>query len=356
MKDTKGLLLMTSIFTGKKFILLLISLSFFFSLIIASCEDKPSNYNQRGNYTQAGQQEVEDLNSEQKEPIGDAVSETEEIMGIEKGTLDVQWIHGSDNCNQDANPPIQVHQYSSSVVIMRQNKCINFEAPFMYLIMGSVKALLVDSGATGNAAQFPIEQIVEAELQRYYGVRRNEIMLVVAHSHGHGDHVAGDGQFQDKPNTVIVGTNQQQVSQFFNIDNWPVDIGLYDLGDRMIEIHPIPGHQGTDIAIYDPKTQLLLTGDSLYPGRIYVNQWEVLRTSMQRLAAYFQNKPVAHVLGAHIEMSATPGQDYPIGTTFQPNEHVLQLTGATLQLLNTELQNIGPNPMRKVTDSFIISP
>ena len=124
----------------------------------------------------------------------------------------------------------------------------------------------------------------------------------------------------------------------------------------MLDIIPIPGHQEAHIAVYDPKTQVLLTGDSLYPGRLYVNNWEIYRSSVKRLVESLNGKPVSFVLGAHIEMSDSPGVDYPIGTTFQPEEHALQLNLATLQLLNTELQNIGVNPMRKVTDSFIIRP
>ena len=38
------------------------------------------------------------------------------------------------------------------------------------------------------------------------------------------------------------------------------------------------------------------------------------------------DKDVAYVLGRHIEMTAEPDVDYPIETTYQPNEHPLTLT------------------------------
>ena len=38
--------------------------------------------------------------------------------------------------------------------------------------------------------------------------------------------------------------------------------------------------------------------------------------------------PVAHVLGAHVEMSTTPKTVHPYGTTYQPNEHAPQLSAA----------------------------
>ena len=48
---------------------------------------------------------------------------------------------------------------------------------------------------------------------------------------------------------------------------WDADI---DLGDRVIDVIPIPGHEKSSIALYDRQTGVLLTGDTLYPGRLYV--------------------------------------------------------------------------------------
>ncbi len=292
---------------------------------------------------------IEDLGKEEKD-------NDSPILGFEKGVLPDQWIHGASNCEQDSNPSIQVHEYNPNFYILRQNKCINFEAPFIYLILGDSKALLLDSGATQNANLFPIQKTVESLMVDRYGDQRTNISLVVAHSHGHGDHIAGDLQFQDQPNTEVVGTSQQAVASFFGIADWPNQIVRFDLGNRILEVIPIPGHHDAHIAIYDPRTQILLSGDSLYPGRLYVAQWETYRTSIKRLTDYAASKSVIYVLGAHIEMTNTPGQDYPIGLTFQPAEHVLELRFSTLQLLNSELDNIGATPMRKVTDSFIITP
>jgi len=35
---------------------------------------------------------------------------------------------------------------------------------------------------------------------------------------------------------------------------------------------------------------------------------------------------VTHVLGCHIEMSRSPGRDYPVGATYQPDEAALPMT------------------------------
>jgi hypothetical protein len=55
-------------------------------------------------------------------------------------------------------------------------------------------------------------------------------------------------------------------------------------------------------------------------------------------------------------MSQVPGQDYPRGSTYQPQEHVLQLTPAHVLQLHEAVQVMGPTPSRKTLDDFIIFP
>ena len=49
---------------------------------------------------------------------------------------------------------------------------------------------------------------------------------------------------------------------------------------------------------------------------------------------FTRDKPVAHILGAHVENSRTPYVDYPEGTRHQPGEHALELGRAHLLELN----------------------
>jgi glyoxylase-like metal-dependent hydrolase (beta-lactamase superfamily II) len=276
---------------------------------------------------------------------------------LEEGSLNVQWIAGAANCNQDNNPAMQVHAYNKNLAIIRQNKCLNFEAPFIYLLFGKQKALLIDTGATASAQTFPLRTTVENLLVEHYGAaQRAQISLIVAHTHAHGDHRAADGQFTNQPNTTLVGTSQAAVMAFFGISSWPESIVDYDLGERVLKVIPIPGHEPSSLAFYDAQTGILFSGDTLYPGRLYVQNWEVYRASASRLRNFVESRTITHVLGSHVEMSKTPGQDYPAGSTFQPDEHVLQLKKDAVILLDAELKNIGPTPMRKVLDDFIISP
>jgi glyoxylase-like metal-dependent hydrolase (beta-lactamase superfamily II) len=55
---------------------------------------------------------------------------------------------------------------------------------------------------------------------------------VVAHTHAHGDHVAGDGQFADRPATTVVGTQGESVRSSFGFAHWPGDSVTFDLGGR----------------------------------------------------------------------------------------------------------------------------
>src|SRR5579863_7369655 len=65
---------------------------------------------------------------------------------IAPGSMDVHWNEGSADCAKNPQPPLQQHQYNPQTFILRENLCTTFEALFMYLLMGSNKALLIDTG------------------------------------------------------------------------------------------------------------------------------------------------------------------------------------------------------------------
>jgi len=149
--------------------------------------------------------------------------------------------------------------------------------------------------------------------------------LIVGHSHAHGDHAAGDSQFAGRPATTVVPHRRDALQRTFAIEEWPEGSGSLDLGDRVLTVIPIPGHDDQHIAIHDSKTGLMLTDDTFYPGLLVVNDWPAYRASARRLAKFVDAHDVRVLLGAHIEMQRSPGQLYRLGTTFQPDEHPLQL-------------------------------
>ncbi len=265
-------------------------------------------------------------------------------------TIDVSWIHGSAICRENIDPQVQAYRYDDQTWILRQNKCLNYEAPFMYLILGNERAFLLDTGAV------PDFDGVRVAVDRILTEHGPDLELLVTHSHGHGDHVAGDALFEGRPNTIIAGRDVSGVEEMFGITNWPDEAVELDLGGRVLDVIPIPGHEDSHVAVYDRLTGILLTGDTLYPGRLYVRDWMAYRASIDRLVAFTKTHPVSWVLGTHIEMSATPGMDYPVRTTYQPSEHKLELGISHLVELQQALTAMGDAPRREAHDAFIIFP
>jgi glyoxylase-like metal-dependent hydrolase (beta-lactamase superfamily II) len=182
------------------------------------------------------------------------------------------------------------------------------------------------------------------------------VPLIVIHSHAHNDHVAGDGQFQALSGVRVIAPTPAAIQQAAGIASWPAGIGRIDLGGRIVDVIPIPGHETSHIALYDRNTKLLLTGDTLYPGRLYISDFQTYVQSIQRLVDFTAVNEVTYVLGTHIEMSAVPGDQFPIGSTFHPNEHVLQLRRSHLvELLNGVLGMQG-SPHIETHDDFVIWP
>src|SRR5262249_50713896 len=104
----------------------------------------------------------------------------------------------------------------------------------------------------------------------------------------------------------------------------------FDLGGRRVEIIGSPGHHRAAITIYDPRTGFLLTGDTVLPGRLYIEDHAEFLSTMDRLVAFAADRRVTHVLGCHVEMTKRSGRDYPLGATYQPNERALEFTTAHL--------------------------
>ena len=214
----------------------------------------------------------------------------------------------------------------------------------------------MDTGATPDENKFPLYRTIDSLLTLLKNEHHTELQLIVAHTHGHGDHIAADKQFRDKPSVTVIGTGVDAVKQFFALGNWPLSTSQFDLGGRVVDIIPIPGHQQASIAVYDHATKILLTGDSFYPGRLYIKDWAAFALSTQRLVDFVSTHKISFILGNHIEMTGTPGKDYPTGTVFQPEEHVLPMKIETLIELNEALKRLGDKPVREVHNDFIIYP
>jgi len=238
------------------------------------------------------------------------------------GSMDVHWNEGSPNCAKDPQPALQEHQYNTRTFILRESLFTTFEAPFMYLLIGSTKALLIDTGDIADPNVIPLADTVMRLLP---GEEPRKLPLLVVHTHRHLDHRAGDAQFTHFPNAQVVGFDSDSVRRFYKFTDSPDGLAQVDLGDRMVDVIPTPGHNETEVSFYDRSTGLLFTGDFLMPARLLIDDTGSDVASAERVAAFVKDRPVSFLLGGHIEMNSA-GALFPWESHYHPHEHVLQLT------------------------------
>ena len=251
------------------------------------------------------------------------------------------WIDGTTL----SEPTFQIHAFSPGTWMVRQSLRAHFEAPFLFLLKGENEALLLDTGAQADVS---VRDLVDGLI--------GDFPLVVAHSHAHGDHVAADSQFTSRPDTRVVGHSAAEVAAFFGIHEWPTDLARMDLGARELTIIPLPGHEPSSIAIFDSDTDLLLTGDTFYPGRLYVSDADAYKASIARLVQFAEDREISWILGAHIEMTRVPSVDFPRGASQHPFERELQLTKAHLVELQASLVSMSGGVRRAEHTDFIVYP
>jgi glyoxylase-like metal-dependent hydrolase (beta-lactamase superfamily II) len=238
------------------------------------------------------------------------------------GSMDIHWNEGAMDCKASPQAPIEVHAYNPQTFILRENLCATFEAPFMYLLIGSAKALLIDTGDVADPNQMPLAKTVMHLLPAN---GPTQFPLLVVHTHRHLDHRAGDGQFTPLPNVQVVGFDIDSVRRYYNFTNWPNGLAQIDLGDRTVDVIPTPGHNQTEVSFYDRNTGLFFSGDFLMPGRLLIDDASAGLASAKRVAAFVRDRPVSFVLGGHIELDAS-GETFPWESQHHPHEHILPMT------------------------------
>lgn len=224
------------------------------------------------------------------------------LEGPNNGTFPVRW----NICEKDTEPIIQKWRFKKSTFIFRQSLCTSFEAPFMYFLVGDNEALLFDTGTRNEKVSRELFATIEA-------LRESKKVYVVS-SHRHSDHIGGDWIFKDKSkeNYTLIG------------GDWAGKEKTIDLGNRKLIILPVPGHDNSSIAIYDEKEKLLLSGDTLYPGHLFVSDWSKIKESFKHLFAFSMDHKIDWILGGHIELTAE--QEFiPYGSESRKSEFPLQL-------------------------------
>jgi glyoxylase-like metal-dependent hydrolase (beta-lactamase superfamily II) len=186
-----------------------------------------------------------------------------------------------------------------------------------YLIVGDKRAVLFDTGMGIS----DIRQVTAA---------LTKLPIVVLNSHTHNDHVGGNWQFatiyamdtdftranargsrEDAQSEVAPDQICGELPKGFDRKTYatrPWKITAYvhdgdriDLGGRSLEIIATPGHTPDAISLLDGDHGLLFTGDTYYPGAIWLYRPETdlkaYSASIRRLAALAPR--IKMVLGAH---------------------------------------------------------
>jgi len=205
------------------------------------------------------------------------------------GSLDVHWNEGAPDCSATPQDVLQVHAYEPQTFILRQSPCANFEANFLYLLVGSDKALLIDTGAVADPKEMPLAKTI---LELLPDKEHKKLPLLVAHTHRHLDHRAGDPQFASLPSVQIVPIDLEGVRAFFGFTNWPNGIAHLDLGGRTVDVIPTPGHNQTHVAFYDSRTGILFSGDFLMPGRLLIEDAAAYHESALRIVDFLKTRPL----------------------------------------------------------------
>lgn len=264
------------------------------------------------------------------------------------GNLRFTWIHGSVSAKANTDVRIQVHRYNEHTYILRQNPAIHWEAPFMYLLMGNERAVLLDTGATEEEEFFPLRETVDKVLRRWSSAQNVEMPeLLVMPLGSDQSQTAAIAQFANRPYTTVIAPGSGERASL-------VTQQQLDLGGRVLSVIPTPGLDALSITLYDPWSDLLLTGNAFYPGRLVIRDFQAYRNSLNSLVQLMYEESVSYVFGGRIEMTNRPGLDHRLRSNYRPGEHSLQLEP---QLLETALQAVnlinGETDIR-ILDDFIL--
>lgn len=180
-----------------------------------------------------------------------------------------------------------------------------YQANYSYLIIGNDKALMLDAGAEQKE---DITKVVKSITQK---------PLSVLPSHLHFDHIAGlhnfdsiyllDTEFTRKfkqddglyhvPESVYLGDFDKFVLEPFKVSRLVKPNEVIDLGGVKLKLLSMPGHTQDEVALYDEKNNVLLSGDHLYPSSLFVGNMKDYVASVSATLNVI-NKDTA-IYGAH---------------------------------------------------------
>lgn len=219
---------------------------------------------------------------------------------------------------------------------------------FAYMIFGENKVMLLDTGM----GIVNIRPLVELFLP-------SDKELVVVNTHTHFDHIGSNCYFDkvfiyNHPVAISrakMGYSHRELlpeiteSQFYR--EYPKDYiaekfeilgfnyecyedgAVFDLGGRQLKAIHSPGHSKDSVMFYDETNQLLFTGDSYYPGRLFLintdSQIKEYANSIGRACSY-----------ADKTKRLIPSHNYP-----QDDPKILQVVFNAMNELSSGIYTLG---------------
>jgi len=189
-----------------------------------------------------------------------------------------------------------------------------------YLVRGNRRALLFDTG-TGvrdmarlvrTLTSLPVTALPShlhydhtGGLSGFAEIAMADLPVLRAMEHGGWFHATDD---------LFLGHKAGMAWQPVRVNQWLAPGASIDLGGRLLELVPTPGHSPDSISLREDRTGLLLAADFIYPGPLYA------QVPGSDLAAYLatalslaQSLPEeTHILCAHGETSADGSHRAPV--------------------------------------------
>ena len=213
----------------------------------------------------------------------------------------------------------ELHRFADNVTLIRERHVASWLRCNIWHIQGRTHDLLIDTGMGVR----PLKQEIS--------MLRNRPVICVS-THAHFDHIGGAHEFDQRlghrseadihrsPNQSNTGGWAPFVrAETFTALPWEgfhfyaysvrpapltgfLDDGdVIDLGDRHFKILHLPGHSPGSIALFEQRTGILFSGDTVYDGALYDTVYHsdkaLYRESLSRLRAL----PLNVVHGGHFE-------------------------------------------------------
>ena len=168
-----------------------------------------------------------------------------------------------------------------------------------YLLAGSERAALIDSGLGFLSMRDQLDSIVDGE-------------ILVLQTHAHPDHAGGSHEFdtvrahpaavkklsagwandelrftieryfEDREPPGQISARKFEIPECENVGELQ-DRGFIDLGDRQIDVFFTPGHSKDSVCYLELESGLLFTGDSLLKGQIAIEDSRSYRRSIREI-------------------------------------------------------------------------